>query len=122
MLKFNSRTGVFTFTDGSTCHAYSGAGIGKNNPTLEAEPNVGPIPAGAWGLGVVYDSPKTGPVTITLIYRGTPGGDHGRSAFRIHGDNGHGTASEGCICFSPRELREKAYNDPDKLLLVSHDD
>jgi Protein of unknown function (DUF2778) len=101
MLTFKSKSGMLRLDLGGGSHmdfpAYSGAGEGRNNPALEAVPNVGPIPAGDWVIDAPYDSIKTGPYTLPL-YRASgevvPGN---RSAFRIHGDNKTHDASHGCI-------------------------
>ncbi len=80
-------------------YGYSGRGEGKNNPLMEHVKDVGPIPRGLWSIGPAYDSDKCGAVTIPLDASfGTE--TYGRSDFRIHGDDGFGTASEGCIVMS----------------------
>jgi hypothetical protein len=107
-----SRDGVLVST------GYSGNGRGKNNPSMEAAPGVGPIPHGKWGIVSVADSPNTGPFTITLFPE--PCTDtHGRSDFRIHGDSiSHpGNASHGCIIM-PRVVRNKIWSSGDRLLTV----
>ncbi len=103
-------------------HGYSGKGEGRNNPALESVRAVGPIPAGFWRIGKAYKSAKTGPVTIP-VYKldGNPGDEvdsvTGRSAFRIHGDNASGTASEGCIILA-NPARVAVDNGPDEILWV----
>ena len=95
---------------------YSGHGHGKNNCDLQNVPNVGPIPRGYWILGKPYDSKKVGPYAIPLkpvLETET----FGRSAFLVHGDNGQGTASEGCIIF-PRRVRHMMIDSGDKVLKV----
>ena len=81
---------------------YSGHGDGLNNPALECDAGVGPIPAGLWTIG----EPKTppdhlGPLAMPLTL--TRGDAHGRSAFFIHGDfpsDASELASRGCIVLS----------------------
>jgi hypothetical protein len=97
---------------------YSGAGRGRNNPTLQAAVGIGPIPQGKWTIVDRHDSPNTGPYTLSL----TPEPDtptFGRSQFRIHGDSiAHpGTASHGCIIL-PRAVREAIWHSGDRDLAV----
>ena len=90
--------GAFTDPDEARAgEGYSGHGPGLNNPAMEADAGVGPIPAGPWRMRLAVDHPRLGPCAIPL----TPDGfdPHGRSEFFIHGDNAqlnHG-ASHGCI-------------------------
>lgn len=85
---------------------YSGHGEGLNNPDLEHVRSYGPIPRGLWLIGTPYDSESTGPFTLPLQYVHGPV-PHGRSAFRIHGDNRllDRSASHGCIVVG-RGIRE----------------
>jgi len=87
--------------------------IYRNQPDKETVKNRGPIPRGQWKIGG-YTSNK-GPLTITL----TPVGHnaHGRTDFRIHGNNSTNTASEGCIIVS-RKVRQAVVNSSDKQLEV----
>src|SRR2546423_11084836 len=98
---------------------YSGAGDGKNNPTMADVPNVGPIPRGAWSItGPPTDPRDHGPYVLRL----EPAAEtetFGRSGFLIHGDSrAHpGTASEGCIIL-PRAVREQIWKSGDRDLEV----
>jgi len=82
---------------------YSGHGLGVNNPALEADPGVGPIPAGLWTIGPPKTPPDhLGPCALPL----TPDGfdPHGRTDFFMHGDFAGDTgelASRGCIVIGP---------------------
>lgn len=77
---------------------YSGTGIGRNNPAMEAVANEGPIPAGSYSIGRAHDESVLGPCVFAL----TPHGDtHGRSEFYVHGDNARHDASEGCVILGP---------------------
>ena len=81
---------------------YSGNGDGLNNTALEAEPDVGPIPAGAWQIvewAAHYED--KGPNVAILAPVGHDA--CGRSGFLIHGDNSAGnfSASHGCIIAGP---------------------
>jgi hypothetical protein len=85
---------------------YSGFGPGLDNPDMEAEHNIGPIPRGDWQI-VRWDDHhgEKGPQVAVLEPVGHDA--HGRSAFLIHGDNpdlNHG-ASHGCIIAS-RAIRD----------------
>ena len=93
---------------------YSGHDDGKNNPSMQTVPNVGPIPQGQYSIGAPRDSDKVGPFALPLDpMAGT--NTFGRSAFMIHGDSivHPGTASEGCIIIL-RDVRNQiaASNDP----------
>jgi len=88
-------------------HGYAGAGSGKNNPDKQGVAQIGPIPRGVWRMTRVKNGGHTGPFTIVL--EPEPETDTlGRSAFRIHGDNGTHTASQGCIILQ-RPFREKIW-------------
>lgn len=108
-----SRDGKFV------ARGYSGAGIGKNNPGLEARVATGPIPAGRWRIGgPPYNSRNVGPYALHLEPVGHSA--HGRSAFKIHGDSARapGTASKGCIIL-PRNVREMIWTSGDRDLEVA---
>lgn len=77
---------------------YAGRGEGLNNPDMQFEIRVGPLPVGRYRIGAPYNHPRLGPMTMNL----EPFPDNemrGRAAFRIHGDNPEGdfSASQGCI-------------------------
>ena len=95
--RYRQSTGDLTRDGSYEGRGYSGHGAGVNNPALEADPGIGPIPAGAWRIGAAHLSPHTGPITMDLAPSGFD--PHGRSLFRIHGDNAAGdeSASRGCI-------------------------
>jgi len=93
---------------------YSGFGVGKNNPLYEDQPNVGPIPRGAWKIvGEPFDSPDHGPFCLRLAPElDTQTFD--RSGFLIHGDSiiHPGMASKGCIILL-RAHREEIWQSGD---------
>jgi hypothetical protein len=110
---------TLTSPDGKTSWSdcvYSGHGPGLNNPAMEADVGVGPIPVGHWEIGAALNPPDhLGPVAMPLIPDGFD--PHGRSAFFMHGDYAGDVsqnASHGCIV-APREAREAvdASNDCD---------
>jgi hypothetical protein len=76
---------------------YSGFDEGKNNPALEAEPNIGPCPKGLYT--VTFCDPAEHPNLAAPVFRLTPYGHnaHNRTGLLIHGDNLTHTASHGCI-------------------------
>ncbi len=96
---------------------YSGTGEGRNNPTMEAVPNVGPIPCGLYRIGAPYQGQHTGPYTLNLDPIGHDA--RGRTAFRIHGDDAEHDASRGCIILSPRSLRAQIWASGDHELVVA---
>jgi hypothetical protein len=107
---YNSSNGNMTRNGQLVATGYSGHGDGVNNPTLESEPDIGPIPCGLWimSLPAVGDHPQLGPTVIQL----TPANGtvtFGRGGFFIHGDEighaGEDIASHGCIIM-PAVVRE----------------
>lgn len=86
---------------GYSGHAPNGRGIapdGINNPLLESDPDVGPIPRGQYQIGPFFTDPEKGPLVAHLTP--LPGTlTYGRSGFMMHGDNsaGNESASLGCI-------------------------
>lgn len=95
---------------------YSGKGEGKNNPAMCAVHNVGPLPPNLYSWPAKFECStrlvegqecvdchgvgvhKHGPDVLRLTPQ-DPGAMFGRDGMLCHGDNGHGTASEGCPCF-----------------------
>ncbi len=113
MWTYHSNTGVLehngtTIGRGYSGHAPNGVGVapdGINNPALESDPDVGPIPRGNYLIGQFFDDPEKGLVVSRLAP--APGTNtFGRSGFMIHGDNveGNESASLGCIIL-PRPVR-----------------
>lgn len=99
--------------DGRTLIAsgYSGSGDDINRPASDHKRAVGPIPRGVWRLDPpVAQHSQLGQVVIPLEPQADAEGFlwvHGRSAFRIHGDNrrGDNSASRGCIILN-RDTRD----------------
>ena len=53
MWTYSQTTGEFRGISGDVlARGYSGSGEGKNNPLLQAKPNVGPIPRGNWTIKI----------------------------------------------------------------------
>lgn len=98
---------------------YSGNGAGLNNPALQNDPDVGPIPQGSYTIGPAHQDPEKGPVVMALAF--DPANQmFGRDGFLIHGDNEamNHTASEGCIILG-RNFREQVAASPDRVLIVT---
>lgn len=112
--RYNSTTGELSHNGNVVAHGYSGGGAGRNNPDMEAVPNIGPVPVGTHNVGPAYDTTTHGPHVMRL----TPQGDtHGRSGFLVHGDNRTHTASEGCIILD-RTTRDQISGSHDTTLQV----
>lgn len=96
IFRYVQATGKF-YGDGALWGiGYSGNGLGRNEPTMQAVRDVGPLPAGWYTIGEF--SNEKGPRTIRL--EPDPGNEmHGRGGFLIHGDNSqhNQSASHGCI-------------------------
>lgn len=113
MWTYVQRTGNLYYLGARIATGYSGRGIGKNCPELQAAKAMGPIPCGRWKIvGEPYDSPNTGPYTLRL--EPNVGTDTlGRGDFRIHGDSKiPGNASKGCPVF-PRPIRRTIWESGD---------
>jgi hypothetical protein len=90
---------------------------GRNNPAMEAVPNVGPLPRGIYAMGEPVEHSHLGPFAIPL----TPDPANemfGRSGFYCHGDTTPpGNASEGCIIM-PLAIRNQMWASDDHLIQV----
>lgn len=115
MLEFRSSDGKTTLDGHSEGFGYSGHSEGRNNPAMESEHMVGPIPRGRYKIGPAFDHPQKGPICFRL----TPDGHDalGRSGFMIHGDNITHDASEGCIILG-RLVRQAIRDDHETVLEV----
>jgi Protein of unknown function (DUF2778) len=120
-MQYKQSTGQFFDRHGKLLGTgWAGNGKGKNNPLMQETHNVGPLCRGWYIIEKPYDSPHTGPFTLTL----TPYSDtelFGRSEFKIHGSaanvdkDGFITVSgkkqpvsEGCI-IQERAVRENIW-------------
>lgn len=116
---YSQKTGDLEQDGTHVATGYSGAGEGKNNPTLQNVHNVGPIPQGDWTItGPPVNSEDHGPFVLRLNpVSGTE--TFGRSGFLMHGDSKEhpGRASEGCVIL-PRPIREQVWNSNDRDLKV----
>jgi len=120
--QYAQKTGELQQDGGHVATGYSGAGAGRNNPALEKEPNLGPIPRGDWTIvGPPANTAQHGPYVLKL----EPEADtetFGRTGFLMHGDSRQspGNASHGCIVI-PRATREQVWNSGDRELEVVTD-
>jgi hypothetical protein len=118
MWVFEQSTGKIYHNGQIAGFGYSGAPEAKNDPSRQAEPNVGPIPRSYYAIGHPIDTKTHGPMVLPLDPL-IPDELLGRSGFLIHGDSivAPGTASEGCIIM-PRAVREAIVKSNDHLLKV----
>jgi hypothetical protein len=101
---------------------YAGHGPGVNNPDLQDEQGVGPIPRGDYTIENQRDNTTGAGLRLPGSMRLTPSSRnnmHGRAGFLIHGDNSRGdrSASQGCIVFN-RAVRNQIANSGDDCLKV----
>lgn len=118
MWTYEQSTGRLLHDNERIAIGYSGAEDGKNNPALQDQHNVGPIPVGNYSIGAPVDTVTHGPYVLPL----TPDAGNemfGRAGFLMHGDSvvHPGTASQGCIIM-PRMVREQVWNSGDNGLTV----
>ena len=135
MWTFEVRTGKWYNPNGAiVVKGYAGGNCGKNpegvnNPDLEDQPCIGPLPEGLYTFGTLinidpdktkWEKPHLGPHAIPLIP--DPSNNmKGRSGFFIHGDTTpSGNASEGCIILN-RPYRDAAAASPDQQVKVVAD-
>lgn len=85
MWVFNRTKGQLISPSGEVFTAYSGHGVGVNNPTLQNVKDVGPIPSGIWYFQAPIDTVDHGPYALPLIPDAKTE-TFGRSGFMFHGD------------------------------------
>ncbi len=100
MWTYSQKTGALRRDGTPMGTGYSGRNVrnglrGRNNPDLEATPDVGPIPRGHYRIGDPVSVPHHAPPVFPLSPQGHQA--HGRSGFQIHGNNVQNDASHGCI-------------------------
>jgi hypothetical protein len=119
MWTFVQRTGDLLHDGTARGTGYSGAAQGKNNPEMQTDKGIGPIPCGFYSIaGLIDRDPACGEYVLVL----TPDEANemfGRTGFRWHGDSIEhpGQASHGCIV-SARALRTEAWEGADHSLQV----
>ena len=106
-LIYAQASGKLTLDDVLLTVGYSGFGSGKNNPAMQDQEGIGPIPQGTYAISEDVEMvTKHGPFVLRLSPFKTTN-TFGRSGFLIHGDSKEhpGLASHGCIIL-PRSTRE----------------
>lgn len=119
MFTYQQSTGALSQDGVLRLTAYAGHGDGLNNPAMQDQHDVGPLPQGRYTMSALIDSPHTG--LATIILDPDPATEmFGRSGFRIHGDNGlnNHTASDGCIIAGHAADRTGIWNSGDHDLEV----
>ena len=91
---------------------------GKNNPSMQADQCIGPLPQGVYSLGTPVEGTHLGAYAVPLIP--DPSNNMlGRGRFYLHGDTTpSGNASEGCIIM-PRAVREEVVKSGDTITVIS---
>lgn len=115
MLLYRQRDGEIDLDGHYEGLGYSGRGSARNNGAMEHIANVGPIPRGKYKIGPAHDTLRLGPIVFNLEPVGHDA--HGRTLFRIHGDNMAHDASHGCI-IAGRSIRERIAADKETELEV----
>jgi len=119
MWTYAQKTGSLLQDGDRVGNGYSGFQEGKNNPDMQAVPDVGPIPQGDWTIvGPPINTTEHGPFVLRL--EPSVGTDtFGRSGFLMHGDSieAPGCASKGCVIM-PRAVREQVWSSGDTDLEV----
>jgi hypothetical protein len=119
MYTYSQSTGVLAQNGIPMLTGYAGHGPGVNNPAMQDQHDVGPLPQGRYTMTLLFNSPFTG--LATIILEPNPANQmFGRSGFRIHGDNKDAdqTASDGCIIAGHQPDRIAIWNAGDHDLEV----
>lgn len=120
MYSYSQSTGQLARDGAPVLLCYAGHGLGVNNPAMQDQHDIGPLPQGRYTMTALIDSPHTGLATIIL----EPDDSNlmfGRAGFRIHGDNAacNQTASNGCIIAGHAADRTAIWNSADDVLEVT---
>ena len=118
MTLINGHTGNPVLGEGG--RGYSGTGTGLNNPDMQNQRDIGPLPQGYYTIGTPYNSTRLGDSVLPL----TPDTDnemYGRDNFLIHADNNahNNTASTGCIILRQEYREQIAESGVNRLHVVS---
>jgi Protein of unknown function (DUF2778) len=119
MYTYHQLSGVLDHNGEQFLTGYAGHGAGVNNPAMQDQHDIGPLPQGRYTMTALIDSPHTG--LATIILDPDPANQmFGRSGFRIHGDNeaANRTASDGCIIAGHAPDRANIWNNGDHVLQV----
>jgi len=115
--EYSQLTGVLTHNGQFFAQGYSGAGTGENNPAMERNRGVGPIPKGHYRIAGAHNTVTR----VTIILHPIMGTNtYGRDNFRIHGGSRSGahTASQGCIIIDGVTRRQQILDSGDSILVV----
>ena len=119
MWVYNSADGTLRH-DGEllTMTGWSGHDLGRNNPAMEEDHDIGPIPRGKWAIGGAEDGTHLGPIAMPLTALGDTN-TFGRSGFFIHGASSihPSESSHGCVIL-PHDIREQIDASDDRILMV----
>ncbi len=119
LITYEQKTGHISLNGKRVGKGYSGYGIAANDPNLEHQRKIGPIPRGHWKIDRWQDTyPGRGPIVAVLSPVGHDA--HGRSGFLIHGDNSTPApfdGSHGCIVLN-RIIRQQLRDSGDMELEV----
>lgn len=103
MYTYSQRNGVLTRGSAYLGTGFSGRDEGYNNPDLEAEHDVGPIPRGKWMIGAPITHPELGSLAMPLAPQSGVN-PFGRTGFYMHGWSVDPAkkleSSHGCICMA----------------------
>jgi len=119
MYTYRQSTGVLDRDGAPLLTGYAGHGAGVNNPAMQHQHDIGPLPQGRYTMTTIFDSPHTGLASI-ILDPDAANEMFGRSGFRIHGDNAAAdhTASNGCIIAGHAADRRAIWNSGDRQLIV----
>ena len=100
MYNYHQASGILDHDGVVLLHCYAGHGVGLNNPAMQDQHDVGPLPEGHYTMAA-YDrfSAHRRVSRRSSLFPDTANQMFDRSGFRIHGDNAaaNHTASDGCI-------------------------
>jgi hypothetical protein len=119
MYTYRQSTGLLARDGVALLNGYAGHGAGVNNPAMQDQHDIGPLPEGRYVMTALINSPHTGLATI-ILDPDPANRMFGRSGFRIHGDNSaaNRTASNGCIIAGHAPDRTNIWNSGDRSLEV----
>jgi len=94
---YNQRTGQLTLDNQVIGTGFSGTGAAKNNPALQKQKKIGPIPVGEWRVaGRRNDANTAEPILELQFFNGIKiAGRMPSEAFTIHSDNAPNAGESG---------------------------
>jgi len=120
MYTYYQSTGVLDRDGVPVLTGYAGRGDGLNNPAMQDQLNLGPLPEGLYTMTDLLDCPETTGLATIILDPDPANQMFGRSDFRIHGDNAaaNHTASDGCIIAGHAPDRIAIWDSGDHVLEV----